>query len=360
MKKVYFIVTVFVIVVMAGIFVFSISNDDSSKLRVGAVLNGSVEDKSWTQSHYNGITKAADELGFKLSYTENVSDEACFDEIEKLIEEGNSVIICNSFGFADGVKKAAEKYPDVCFFHATGVENSNNVCTYFGRMYQIRYLCGIVAGMETQTNEIGYVAAFPISEVNRSINAFTLGVKEVNPEANVYVRWTNTWTDDKLTGEATEKLINEHDIDVLAMHSDSVVPLEIADKNNVKIIGYNLDNSELYPDNYLTAAVWNWDNFYIPHIRDCMQNKFDGVNYWDGVSTGLVGLSPFTDNVKQETRDKVQQYFDKMMTGTSDVFYGPLYDCEGNLKIAEDENMSDYSLLNEFDWYVEGVVIDED
>lgn len=84
------------------------------------------------------------------------------------------------------------------------------------------------------------------------------------------------------------------------------------------------------------------------------------MNYWDGVSTGLVGLSPFTDNVKQETRDKVQQYFDKMMTGTSDVFYGPLYDCEGNLKIAEDENMSDYSLLNEFDWYVEGVVIDED
>ena len=220
----------------------------------------------------------------------------------------------------------------------------------------MRYLSGIVAGLQTETNEIGYVAAYPIPEVNRGINAFTLGVRQVNPDAHVYVEWTQSWTGDAEAEEATEKLLDEHSIDVITIHTDTNRTLEIAEEQGIWCIGYNMDNIETYPDTFLTAPVFEWENFYELHILECLQGKFIGKHYWDGAETNIVSLAPLSRNVKPGIQKEVEAASRKFLSGTFDVFYGPIADTEGNIRICEMESMTDAEMLNAFDWYVEGVV----
>lgn len=360
MKKIIIIAVAIIVIAIVGIFVIkSYDSDKNSNVTVGLVLNGSADDHSWSQSHYESMVNTSEKLGLNLIYRENVADADIVTVAEELIAEGSEIVICNSFGYGEYLDEIAEKHPDVYFFHASGINNSSNICTYFGRMYQIRYLCGVAAGLQTETDEIGYVAAFPISEVNRGINAFTLGVRSVNPDAEVYVNWTNSWVDDSAAEAASLELINNHDIDILTMHVDSLSPLEAADKNGIMSIGYNYNNINSYPNTFLTAAVWDWEKFYTPRIMECLQGEFKGKNYWEGVNTGIVSLAPVGTSAKNNILEAVDAERERFRSGTFDVFYGPIYDNEGNIRIAEGESMTDDAMLNSFDWYVEGVVADE-
>lgn len=365
MKRLSMIAGIIIILIIAGIAAINIKQADTDitkqQTKVGFILNGAIDDASWGQSHYEAMEVSREELNLAIEYREDVPmDDGCIPVMEELIEDGCEIIICNSFEYGEYELQVAERHPDIHFFHATGVEEAPNLSTYFGRMYQMRYLCGIVAGLQTETNEIAYVAAYDISEVNRGINAFTMGVRSVNPDATVYVRFCNTWMDDQETGEAAMELFDKHDIDVMTVHSDSLAAYDEADRRGIWIIGYNCDNTERYPEHFLTAAVWKWENFYTPRIREVLQNKFVSSHYWEGIESGMISLSPFTDNVKQGIRPLVEEQQKRMERGVFDVFYGPVYDNEGNLRINEGESMTDESMLNFFDWYVEGVMIDED
>lgn len=363
MRKMLAIAAAIMIIIMAGIVLISVRETDlevtREKTKVGFILNGTIDDHSWGQAHYEGMEQCADSLNLEVYYRENVpADEQCKDYIEDLIDQGCEIIICNSFGFGEYALEAAKEHRDVYFFHATGVEETDNLATYFGRIYQMRYLSGIVAGLQTETDEIGYVAAYPIPEVNRGINAFTLGVREVNPDAHVYVEWTQSWTGDVEAEEATEKLLSKHAIDVITIHTDTNRTLEIADERGIWCIGYNRDNYELYPDTFLTAPVFEWENFYEPHILECLQGKFASKHYWDGAETGIVSLAPLSRNVKPGILKAVETATQKFLSGTFDVFYGPVTDTDGNVRIREMESMTDDEMLNAFDWYVDGVVTD--
>jgi basic membrane protein A len=360
MKRIIIISVIILLIMVAGIIL--ITNEPEEKeetIKIGVILNGYKDDKSWSQSHYEGLEETAKQLGLEVTYKEFVTTDNVAWEIDRFSKEGCRIVVANSAIYAEQIEQAAKKYPNIYFYHATGVGEGRNLASYFGRMYQIRYLTGIAAGLQTKTNEIGYVAAFPISEVNRGLNAFTLGVKSVNPDATVYVRWINSWNADEVTANATEKLIADHNIDVLAMHTDSVEPLRVADEHGVMSIGYNINNSNLYPKTYLTAAVWDWEKFYTPHIRKCLQGKFDGVNYWESSDTGIMNIAPLSEKADSRIAEKIETEMAKLKSGTFDVFYGPVYDNTGKLRIATDESMTDNAMLNEFDWYVEGVVIDE-
>lgn len=364
MKKVFFAAVIIVVAIITGIFVINIYEKDTEvtkeTTKVGVIMNGSIDDHSWSQSHYEGLEQTAQALNLSVIYEENVNPADIPQIIDRFVEDDCEVIVANSFEFGEYINQAAVKYPEIYFLHATGLGEDKNLSTYFGRMYQIRYLSGIVAGLQTETNEIGYVAAFPISEVNRGINAFTLGVRSVNSDAKVYVSWTDSWNDDEATAKATDRLLDKHNIDVLAMHSDSLKALEIAEEKGVMSIGYNIDNSQEYPDTYLTAAVWDWENFYTPTILKCLQGKFEGQHYWEGIETGMVSLAPFTDKVNVGVEEKVAQEMEKLLSGTYDVFYGPIYDNRGMLRVQEGESITDNVMLNQFDWYVEGVINDEE
>lgn len=364
MKKILITIFVFACTIVAGIFWIRMSQQETdvtkTQTKVGFILNGSVNDHSWGESHYNGLEVCATDLNLNVIYKENIpEDERCKEVIEELIADGCKIIICNSFGYGTWELECAEAHPDVYFFHATGVEQADNLATYFGRIYQMRYLSGIVAGMQTETNAIGYVAALPIAEVNRGINAFALGVRLVNPEAVVYVKWSDSWVGEEENAAATRELMAEHDIDVLSIHTDAMSPLEIADKNGIWTIGYNLDNSDKFPDTFLTAPVWNWECFYEPRILECLQGKFQGNHYWEGVETGIVDLADFTENVKPGIAEKVEEERMRLMNRTFDVFYGPIKDNEGKVRIEEGQSMTDEAMLSDFFWYVEGVVVDE-
>ncbi len=363
MKKIILVVLIVILGILAGIFFINTQEQGievtEKATKVGVIFNGSKDDKSWSQSHYEGLEKSAKKLNLDITYKEFITADNILSVIDELIENKCEIIIANSAIYSEQMLVAAEKYPEVFFFHATGTSYRKNLSTYFGRMYQMRYLTGIAAGLQTKNNEIGYVAAFPISEVNRGINAFALGVRSVNPNAKIYVRWIESWNSDMAAADASEYLISKYNIDVLAMHTDSLEPLRVADEHGIMSIGYNIDNSELYPNSCLTSAVWDWEKFYTPHILKCLQGKFEGENFWESSDSGIMDISPLSNNANSEIIKAISAERKRLNDGTFDVFYGPIYDNNGKLRIGEGESMTDNAMLNEFDWYVEGVVIDE-
>lgn len=365
MKKITIVSVLLLLIIIAGMLAMHGNEKDTEVTKnitkVGLICNGSVDDRGWGQSHYEGLEKSAQELNLEIICIENVPfDEECANILRDLVERGCEIIICNSYDFGPHIIQVAEENPEVIFLHATGLETRKNVATYFGRIYQMRYLCGVVAGLQTETDSIGYVAAFPIDEVNRGINAFALGVQSVNPKAVVNVYWSESWTDDDANTVAANKLIDEYDADVLAMHCDTTAPLDVAESRGVWSVGYNRDNSSDYPESFLTAAVWNWEEFYSPQVLRCLQGKFQSGQYWEGAETGLVSLAPLTSKVKPGTEEVVMEKMEQINNGSFDVFYGPIEDQQGNIRVSEGENMPDDMLLHAFDWYVRGVNIHEE
>jgi len=334
---------------------------ESESTRVGLILNGVSDDRSWGQSHYDSLMRISGELNLVVVCRENVpEDERCADVIADLVEnEKCSVVIADSYGFGDQIEKAADKYRNIYFFHTAGSGSGRNLCSYFGRMYQYRYLSGIIAGLQTKTNTIGYTAAFPIDEVNRGISAFALGVRSVNPEAQIVVSFCGSWTDEDSARVCSEKLITGYGADVLAMHTNSLSPLEVADKYGIWSIGYNLDNSASFPDSCLTACVWEWDSYYKEQILACIQGKFHGEHKWLGMESGIMKLvdPAAVGNAKSGYEEYLRSAEKRFRERSFDVFYGPVTDNEGVLRVPEGESMSDSALLDSFGWYAEGVRI---
>lgn len=362
MKKIIVIASFIIVSIVAGILVISANNQEEMKkqsVKVGVILIGDKDDESWSQTHFDALEKTKQKLNIEFIYKDNVAeDESCAEAIKELINEGCEAIVCDSFGYGEYALKEAKNYPDVFFFHATGVEQDKNLTTFFGRIYQMRYLSGVVAGMQTESNAIGYVAAFPISEVNRGINAFTLGVRSVNPDAKVYVNFCNSWNLDEAAKKSSELLFNEHsNIDVFAMHTNSMAVCEFAEKHNIWSIGYNMDNSERFPNTYLTAPIWRWENYYEPKISECMRGKFQSEHFWAGIESGVVDIAPLTSNVKPGIAEVLEEKRRHLENFDYDVFFGPIKDNEGSIRIAENESMTDEKMLNSFDWYVDGVEI---
>ena len=352
--------TIALAMIIGVLFMFGPETEEQNvqqKVRVAMIMTGLSNDHSWNETHYEAMEKAKKLLNLEVTYYENVPTDSTSQSImEQAIRSGAKIIIANSIGFGEHELTVARNHPETKFLHATGLQTTTNLSTFFGRMYQLRYLSGLVAGLKTKTNEIGYVAAHNISEVNRGINAFTIGVQKVNPDAKVYISWTGSWTDESMAADATRELLKKHNIDVLATHVDALSPYEIADNKGVWIIGYNRDNSRRFPDHFLTAPIWRWENFYIPKIREIIQDKFEGRSYWLGLESGIMELSDLTRNVEDTIRQVVEVERLRLTQGKFDVFFGPIEDNQGNVRVGEGESMTDDAMLNQFNWYVKGVI----
>ena len=347
------------VVLIAVIVMIAISGAGSSAaLKVGLIITGEADDDGWNGVHYNGVVSACERLGTKLLLKEN-TDEGngeCAEAIHQLVKEGAKMIILSSYAYPAEVKEVVSEYPEVAFYAISSEYSAENLTSYFGRMYQARYLTGIIAGMKTKSNTVGYVAAMPNSEVNRGINAFTLGVKSVNPEARVYVSWTDSWDDGEREAEAADRLIKELNTDVITYHQNQHYTAETADKAGVYSIGYN-EIAEGLSDKYLTAAVWSWDSLYYEIIREFVQGEPNSVErHWFAINSGVVGLSDLSPEVDDETVKAVENARNRL-NGMNDVFSGVIYDNKGALRCNEGESLSDETLLTGMDWFVDGVVI---
>lgn len=333
------------------------NNAGQEKLKVGFIYIGSAGDAGYTYAHDQGRLYAQEKLGDKveLIYQENVSDtdDSCVPVIQSMVEQGCKVIFTNSYGYMDYTYDMAQEYPEVKFLHCSGSKSSENMLNYFGRIYQARYLSGIVAGMKTETNKIGYVGAYPIPEVIRGINAFTLGVRSVNPDATVEVVWTSTWYDPALEKSAAVSLLDQG-CDVIAQHQDTTGPQVAAAERGKWCIGYNCDTSDVTPDSFMTAPVWNWGPYYADQIQKVLDGTWESENYWGGMEDGIVALAPLTKNAPEGAQEKVDEMTEKIISGEFKVFQGPIKDQNGEIKVPEGTVMTDEELLS-FNWFVEGV-----
>ncbi|MFQ5858014.1 MAG: BMP family ABC transporter substrate-binding protein, partial [Anaerolineae bacterium] len=290
----------------------------------------------------------------ETAYIENVPEGP---EAERVIRDfankGYDLVFTTSFGFMDPTIAVAEEFPDKWFVHISGYKTADNVSTVFGRIYQPRYLSGLVAGAATESNIIGYVAAFPIPEVLRGINAFTLGVREVNPDAEVRVVWTNTWFGPPEEKEAAEALLAEG-ADVIAQHQDTTEPQKAAQDAGGVSIGYDSDMSQFVGDTVLTSPVWNWGVKYVDITRQVMNGTYKTEEYWGGMADGIVDLAPLSGRVSDDVSKLVEEKKQLILSGNWDVFCGPINGQNGKLVVQAGRCLSDEEMLS-MDWFVEGV-----
>lgn len=330
---------------------------DSGTIKVGFVYIGPVGDAGWTRAHDAGRLYLEKTLpNVKTTPVENVPETASDAErvLTNLAMEGHKIIFATSYGYMDATISVAKKFPDVIFMHCSGYKIDKNVGTYFGRIEEPRYLSGLVAGKMTRTNIIGYVGAHPIPEVVRGINAFTIGVRKVNPRVQVRVIWTKTWYDPPSEREAAESLL-DFKADIIAQHQDTYAPQQAAQERGVFGIGYNTDMSVFAPKAHLTAPIWNWGPYYVEVVKSVRDGTWKPSQFWEGMKYGIVDLSPFGPMVPDEVKKLVEDERKKIAEGRLTVFEGPLKDNKGVERLKPGEKLSDDAQLK-MNWFVEGVV----
>ena len=325
-------------------------------LKVAYIYVGQPDNLGWTYEHDRGRKVVEEVLGDKVetAYTENVEEGPDAARVmRRYVQEGYDMIFATSSGYMDDVLEVAQEFPDVKFEHCAGVKTNDNMSTYFGRMYQPRYLSGIVAGKMTQNGNIGYVAAFPIPEVIRGINAFTLGVRSVNPDADVHVVWTNTWHDSVKEREAAVALLDAG-ADIIAQHQDTIEPQKAAQERGMLSIGYDADMRAFVGDTVLTSPVWSWGHYYVATIKNALAGTWEMHRYWGGLEDGVVELAGFSPKVPQDVQALVEAAKGEILAG-NDVFCGPIKDQGGAEVVAAGACMRDGDMRS-MRFFVEGVV----
>lgn len=328
----------------------------SDVIKVAFVYVGPIGDGGWSFAHDLGRQFLQRELSYvETSFVEAVPEgEGAEKVFRDLAEEGHHVIFATSFGYMDTIIDVAQDYPDTTFLHATGYKTAENVGIYDGRGYQGWYLAGVIAGHMTTSNQVGYIAPFTIPEVVRNLNAFTLGVRESNPDAVVHIEWINTWFDPPIEQKAAQNLI-DLDVDVIGRESDSTAPDQLAQQKGIYAVGYNSDSRAIAPKAVLTAPIWNWGVYYVDVVEAIYEGTWQNTPYWGTMADKILSLAPFGPMVPSEVQQLVREKEDMIVNRSWDVFTGPIYDQDGTLRVPAGQQMSDKELL-EFNWLVEGII----
>jgi len=292
-----------------------------------AILHiGLIGDYGWTYEGHLGAEKMAEELPYvKLSERE----EACGPDAPKIMREyaktGYKVIFCHSYNFGKYIEEVALDYPNVIFMWGAGVKKkAPNAGLYFGRMYEAKFLAGVVAGAMTKTDKIGYAAGIPTSEVVRGIDAFAKGISSVNSNAKVYVEWIGKWYDPPKEKEVTLSLI-DRGCDIITHHSDSYAPGEIAEEKGIYFISFGSDMRRFAPHTFLTGTVWNWVPIMSDIVKSVREETWDehpGQDWWYGLAKGGVKLASFSDLVPENVRKIVDEKKQAIIKGEFEVFPG--------------------------------------
>ena len=341
-----------------------ISKDD---MKVGVLyISDPSEGSGYSYTHDLGIQGMQENLGLNSDQIERkIVDDGDADATEKAIKEciddGCRIIFTTSWGYMEATSEMAEQYPDVYFSHGTGyLSNGKNFNNYFGRIYQARYLSGIVAGMNTKSNKIGYVAAQDSSnsEVTGGIDAFAIGVESVNPDAKIYVVVTNSWYDADKEKAASEQLL-DMGCDVMAQHCDTAYPQTLAQDRGVYGIGYNSDMSKETPNSCLTSVIWNWSAYYTSAVKSVMNGTWDGSNYYGGMAEGLVGITNLAGFAADGTQEKVDKATAAILSGENNVFDGVLETNTGDTVGSEGSTLDDATITGGINWYYRNVAVVE-
>ena len=336
-------------------------------IKVGVLyISDPDEGSGYSYTHDLGIQGMQENLGLSSDQivrkiVDDSDAQATEASIRECIDEGCNVIFSTSWGYMETTAAMAEEYPDIYFSHGTGyMSNGKNFNNYFGRIYQARYLSGIVAGMNTKSNLIGYVAAQDSSnsEVTGGIDAFAIGVASVNPDAKINVIVTNSWYDPEKEEAASRQLL-DMGCDVMAQHCDTAYPQTLAQERGVYGIGYNSDMSKETPDSCLTSVIWNWSAYYTSAVKSIIDGSWDGSNYYGGMAEGLVGITNLASFAAEGTQEKVDEATAAILSGQSNVFDGVMTTNTGETIGQEGSTLDDATITGGINWYYHNVVIVE-
>ncbi|WP_437331063.1 BMP family ABC transporter substrate-binding protein [Sorangium sp. So ce381] len=333
-------------------------------LTVGFIYVGPRDDYGYNQAHAEGAAALAKLAGVKTREEENVPETVAVQKtLESMINlDGATVIFPTSFGYFDPhILKVAERFPDKIFLHCGGLydasKHPSNVGSYFGYIDEAEYVSGVVAGMTTKSGKLGFIAAKPIPQVLRNINAFTLGARSVNPSATTAVIFTGDWSMPVKEAEAANSLIDQG-VDVLTAHVDSPkVIIELAERRGAFSTGYHTNQATLAPRGYLTGAEWNWSKVYTDYLTFIREGKPYPHLLRGGFKEGYIKISPYGPAVSEEAKKKAEEAKAKLTDGTLTIFKGPIMNNEGKVVIADSvaQQQTDIA-LESMDYLVAGAL----
>ncbi len=328
-------------------------------LKIGFVYVTPLTEAGWVRQHDEGRQAVEAALGarVKTTYVENVAEGADAERvIRDLAQQGHRLIFTPSFGYMEPTLKVARDFPEVKFESITGYKTAPNVATANARYYEGRYLAGVAAGRMTKSNVAGYVAGFPIPEVLQGINAFTLGMRSVNPKATVRVVWLNEWFDPPKERDAAMTLFNQS-VDVIAFHTGSTAVMAAAQERGKLAIAYHSDMRKIAPDAQVVAVTHQWGGYYTQRARAVLDGSWKSANLWGGVKEGMIRVGDFGTRVPQAVQQEVLARQQDIAAGRLQPFRAvaaEVRDNEGRTVIAKGSQLSDEQILR-MNWLAEGV-----
>lgn len=341
----------------------------ADKVSMGFIYVGPKDDYGYNQAHAEGCAGVQKLTWVKGTEEASVPETTAVQEtMRNMINmDGAQIVFPTSFGYFDPhILKVAKQYPKVQFLHCGGLytegKHPANVGSYFGYIDEAVYISGIVAGHSTKSSKLGFIAAKPIPQVLRNINAFALGARSVNPKATVQVIFTGDWAMPVKEAEAATSLINQG-VDVLTCHVDSPkVVLETAERRGIMVCGYHADGSKLAPKGYLTGAEWNWTKVYTDYAEMVKAGKSLAAGtiphlVRGGLKEGFVKCSAYGPAASDAGKKDADVAKAKFMDGSMVIFKGPLKDNTGKEILPDGKEFKQQDIaLESMGWLVEGVI----
>jgi simple sugar transport system substrate-binding protein len=329
----------------------------SQPIKAGFVYVSPITEAGWTKQHDEGRKAVERALGnqVKTTFVADVPEGADAERvIRDLAQQGHQIIFTPSFGYMEPTLKVAKDFPNVKFESVTGFKTAPNVAASNARYYEGRYLAGIAAGRMTKTQVAGYVAGFPIPEVLQGINAFTLGMRSVNPQATVKVVWLNAWFDPTKEREAAMALFNQ-DVDVIAFHTGSTAVMAAAQERGKMAVAYHSDMRQIGPDAQIIAVTHQWGEYYTARVKAARNGSWTSGTVWGGVKDGMVRVGDFGAKVPKKVQDEILRQQKAVGAGQLRPFAGPISDNEGQVVLPAGQALSDAQILG-MNYLVQGVV----
>jgi len=318
---------------------------------------GPTGDHGWTYQHDVGAQYVKQHMGDDVEITtvESVEEGPDAERVmAQLANKGNEIIFTTSFGYMNPTLKAAKRFPNVKFEHATGYKRLDNISTYSARFYEGRHVIGKIAGKMTKSNVIGYIASFPIPEVIRGINASYLAAKSVNPDIEMKIVWVFSWFDPGKEADAAKAMIDQG-ADIIMQHTDSTAAMMMAEENGIYAFGQASDMGDFGPRAQLTSIIDEWGPYYLQQVQAVRNGTWKSIDTFDGVKEGMVGFSPLSNEMPADVRAMAQEAIDGLAAGTIHPFTGPINKQDGSAWLAAGETPPMFPDLLTMDFYVEGI-----
>jgi len=327
-------------------------------LIIGALYGGPITDADYNQAMHESVMAIKQNIAcVQIIEAENVPDEAgATTTMENMIQQGATMIIATAYNHQYPALTLSQSHPDVIFEHAGGWEMGPNFANFFGNPPEAWYLMGVAAGKMTQTNKMGFVAAFPLGWTLTFVNAFELGAQSVNPDVQTIVAFTFAWGDSAKEADATNSLINQG-VDVITMHVDSpTTVISTAESRGVYSIGFqSLAAQQFAPEYWISGTGYTLGSKLTWLASTVLDGSWQPIFLRCGMADGCMAMAPFGPKVPQEVQDYVNQVKAYLEAGKTVVFTGPVVDQDGTVRVAEGEVLSD-DAMSSVDWFVQGVI----